>query len=88
MKIILNGEKMKTKDIAHKYIKDKLDLTEYYGENLDALWDILSTYNEEIEIELICKERLIEYLGEYGEAIIEVFQDVEEENLRIKFNMI
>lgn len=88
MRIILNGDKMKTKDIAHEYIKYRFKFPDYYGENLDGLWDILSTYNDEIEIELIYKDSLIKYLNQYGEELIKVFQDVESENDKIRFTII
>ena len=37
--IVLYGEEMK--ENPHEYIKEKLDLPDYYGENLDALYDCL-----------------------------------------------
>lgn len=87
MKIILDGNEMKTKEIAHDYLKKKLSLPEYYGENLDALWDILSTCDHEIEIELMNKDRLIDNLKKYGEDLIELLQDVEIENSKIYFKI-
>ena len=44
-KVKLNGNKMKSKEEAHLYIKKKLKHPEYYGNNLDALWDTLSSIN-------------------------------------------
>lgn len=35
----------------------------YYGSNLDALYDVLITYNESLEISVINKEKLLENLG-------------------------
>lgn len=81
--ITLNGKNMTSKKRAHDYIKWKLKSKEYYGENLDALWDVLSTYNQEIEISFISTDALIECLGDYGEAIISVFKDAAEENTKI-----
>lgn len=86
--IILDGKKMATKEMAHLYIKWELKATEYHGKNLDALWDVLSTYDESINISLINKDRLIEDLGDYGESIIEVFKDAEKENDKINFKII
>ena len=43
IEIKLNGSKMKDRETAHLYIKRKLSLPDYYGKNLDALWDLLST---------------------------------------------
>lgn len=88
IQIELNGKNMKTREETHKYLKEKLNLPEYYGENLDALWDILSTYSKPIKISFINKDELIKNLEDYGYALISVFQDVEEENTNIKFEII
>lgn len=37
--IRLNGDKMLDKASTQAYLKRKLALSDYYGENLDALWD-------------------------------------------------
>ena len=87
MKIRLDGRRMSTREIAHQYIKWKLNLPDYYGKNLDALWDLLSTYSDSMEICFFNKESLIDQLGDYGEAIVEVFQDAELENKNIKFTI-
>src|SRR5690606_12390324 len=87
MKVRLNGDKMQTKETTHEYLKRKLRILGYYGKNLDALWDILSTCSKPMEIELINEEKLIEHMGDYGKSIIEVFQDAEEENPNISFRV-
>ena len=86
--IIIDGKYMKTKGLAHMYLQDKLGICGYYGENLDALWDVLSSQSEPIEVKLINEYRLNESLGDYGKALIEVFKEAEEENPNIKFNVI
>lgn len=87
MEIRLDGRRMNTREIAHQYIKWKLNLPEYYGKNLDALWDMLSTYSDPIEICFLNEDSLIDQLGDYGEAIIEVFQDAQIENKNIRFTI-
>lgn len=42
MEIIIDGERIKTTDDFHLEIKEKLEFPDYYGENLDALWDCLT----------------------------------------------
>ena len=37
MKIYLDRARLKEKEEAHAYLKEKLHLPEYYGNNLDAL---------------------------------------------------
>ena len=51
MKYVLDALKMKTKTEAHVYLKEMLALPEYYGGNLDALYDCLSECDD-IEIEI------------------------------------
>lgn len=85
IRIILDGKKMTTRAMAHDYLKCLLTLPNYYGRNLDGLWDILSTYSEPITISLINGNALIESLGDYGQAIIDVFQDADKDNDTIHF---
>lgn len=87
-KIEFDWKDITTRDNAHSYIKEKLDLPRYYGKNLDALWDVLSTYGEKIEISFINTEFLLEHLGGYGKSIIKVFEDAERENKNIKLEII
>lgn len=84
-KIILDGTLMTSKTAAHKYIKEQLCFPDYYGENLDALWDLLSTMKREISIYLINEAEMIENLGEYGRLLEGVFQDASYENDSICF---
>lgn len=52
MKYVLDARRMRTKEEMHTYLKEALDLPEYYGKNLDALFDCLREMNgAEIEIE-------------------------------------
>ncbi|MGN1266775.1 MAG: barstar family protein [Dorea sp.] len=52
MRYILDADFMKTKEDVHTYLKEQLELPEYYGANLDALYDCL-TEQDDIEIEII-----------------------------------
>jgi len=78
--IRLNGAKMVDKATTHAYLKRKLALPAYYGENLDALWDCLSTDFSQKKIIIYKSETIIENLGSYGRLIIKLFQEVAEEN--------
>lgn len=40
--IIIDGRKIQNKEVLHDVLKDKLDFPDYYGRNLDALWDCLT----------------------------------------------
>lgn len=82
-KILLDGYEMTDKKNTHNYLEEKFDFPDYYGGNLDALWDMLTSISEPIEIELINANGLVENMGRYGENIIRVFKDVVKENTNI-----
>lgn len=42
MIIVLDAEKMTTRSKAHPYLKEMLHFPDYYGNNLDALYDCLT----------------------------------------------
>lgn len=85
--IRLNGNKMLDKASTHAYLKQKLDFPDYYGENLDALWDLLVTDFCPKKITIYRPGAIIENLGAYGEAIINLFQEAAKENKYIQLNI-
>lgn len=86
-KILLDGNLMKSKKDLFKLIKDKLNIDSFYGDNLDALWDVLSVYDKYLLIEMINTSTLLFYLGGYGNALIATFKDLSDENEHIKFKL-
>ena len=77
--VILDGRMMIDKDRTHRYLKDTLEFPDWYGKNLDGLWDLLTDYYSDEKIYLINEAEMLKYLGDYGEKIINVFQDLNEE---------
>lgn len=49
-KVILDGRRMERASQSHQYLKEKLELPDYYGENLDALYDLLTECPRTTEI--------------------------------------
>lgn len=43
-KIILDGEKLKAEQDIHDILKKELDFPDYYGNNIYALWDMLTAW--------------------------------------------
>jgi RNAse (barnase) inhibitor barstar len=64
---------------GHDYLMEALDLPDYYGKNLDALYDCLTEM--EGEIDLINADQV-------DEDILETFKDAANENDFLKFNII
>ena len=67
--IVLDGRKMTDRETVHTYLKRKLELPEYYGSNLDALYDCL-TEMENLEIQV----KMPDETTPYFERIIRVLK--------------
>lgn len=72
---------------VHKIIKDELELPDFYGENLDALWDsVTGIMYVPANIKIIFKPETKPSadLANAVEEIISVFKEAEEEYGQIK----
>jgi ribonuclease inhibitor len=57
MKVVLDAMKMQTRKEVHVYLKEMFDFPEYYGNNLDALYDCLSDMDDvEVEIQNLAND--------------------------------
>ena len=83
--VILDAKKMLEKEKMHEYFAKKFDLPEYYGRNLDALFDCLCEINEPMLIKLKNEDAL---QGDTKESLIRLFHDVCNENEMVKFELI
>lgn len=74
--IVLDGKLMQSKESAHAYIRAAFRFPEYYGANLDALYDLLTEMRrQELTVTLINGDALRDALGEYGDGIVSCFED-------------
>ena len=84
-KIILNGENMTTRATAHAEIKREMGFPEYYGGNLDALWDMISATSAEVELHNPVP--MLNGLGKYGCKLLETFFEAAEDNENFSFRL-
>ncbi len=82
----IDGAKMETRTAAHHEIAKNLDFAEYYGANLDALWDMMSTF--EGNVVLKNPGEMLESIGSYGNRILSVFYEAEEMNPGLRFHVV
>lgn len=82
---ILDGERILDKDMLHDTLAGAMDFPDWYGRNLDALYDCLTDMPEEIEIRIRNENALTEHLGNYAAALKKVISAAAEENYRIRW---
>ena len=70
MEIILDANFLGEKKEAHEYLMEMLDLPDYYGHNLDALYDCLS---ERCDLNLVIVNSAD--AGEYFEKLVPIFEE-------------
>ena len=83
--VILDAKKMVKKEKMHEYFAKKFDLPEYYGKNLDALFDCLCEINEPTLIRLK-NEKFLDDSAK--ESLTRLFRDVCNENELVKFELV
>ena len=64
----------------HRAFSSRLHLPGFYGDNIDALFDCLTSLPEKTTIRLMHAESLIHNLGSYGRAAINAITRAEREN--------
>lgn len=83
--VILDGNSIFSKTDLHRTLAQDFSFPEWYGSNLDALFDCLTDYPEEVTIEIQASAAFNENLGGYAQAFRKVLQAVTEENPRVHF---
>ena len=84
----LDGALMTDRETAHSYLKSTLALPEYYGRNLDALYDLLTEQGSPIRIVLKNTAVLSANLNAYADMLISTFQEAAAENPMLEFEII
>ena len=83
MEVILDGALITDRAALHDLLAEKFVFPAYYGRNLDALYDLLSAYPEQVFVTVIHTNRLLENLGRYGKSVIQTLQDISRDNSKI-----
>ena len=84
MRIELDCRNMVDKPAAHAYLKQMLSLPEYYGNNLDALYDVLTERREDVSLVLLHWRQLGAQMGAYGMSLLETLRQASEENPKLE----
>lgn len=79
MTILINGKRMLSKEETHRYISQKLNFPDYYGKNLNALWDMLTTIHKKTTIHMYNIDYFLSH-SEYKQKLIDLLVGASEEN--------
>ena len=84
-KVILNCEKLLQRKQAHLYLAEMLDFPDYYGKNLDALYDCLTEIREcTIVLE---GEAILRGSENYGAKVVKVLKEAAHANPCLKLEL-
>ena len=78
-KVLCDLSSLAGREQIHEYLKIKLDFPDYYGKNLDALYDCLTDISEDVCVGLYLPSADAE-TADYCRRIRRVFTDAEQEN--------
>ena len=80
MEILLDGNTIKSKEDLFETLKEQIDSDEFHGSNLDALWEVLQQYTDELQISIRNVEAFKDNLGDYTALLLNLFVDLVESN--------
>lgn len=86
-KVVIDFSECQYVGSLHNEIKSKLNLPDWYGRNLNALWDSLTGIIEtpvEIKIVFKPKTKAVQKMEPFVKQIMDVFKDAESEYNEIK----
>ena len=78
--IILNTDKISGRDELHDLFQEALSLPEWYGRNLDALFDVLTDIGEDTKVIVELGGLEQQSLGAYMRQLLSVLRDAAKEN--------
>ena len=85
MKVIINCENLPNRKQAHEYLAQMLDFPEYYGKNLDALFDCLTELND---CTIVLKGAEALFQDSYGAKVRKVMEKAAKSNPGLKLEVL
>ena len=88
MKIVeLDGSKMDSIQNTPIHLQESMELPESYGENLDAMYDVMSDIRENTFVFVLNSQQMRTSLGDYGVRMEQVWENLEQNNKHLSFFM-
>lgn len=74
-KVIIDGSRIHDRMELFCSLKEQLQEEEFQGNNLDALYDVLTGCKERVQVEITCGTELKAALGDYGDRLMRMIRD-------------
>lgn len=87
MKILIDGQKINSRLMLHTELLNQGGFPSYYGKNLDALYDLLTTSDQQYQFEFKNLEDLYHHLGHYCKSFFYTIEEAMLENDKIEVNI-
>lgn len=81
--IVLDGLELRSLEEVHDRFAQALALPEWYGRNLDALFDCLTDLGEPVTVRLLHQKVLEDRLGRRGRALVRLLRRAATENPQV-----
>lgn len=84
---IIDGQKMTSTDKLYHRLSEMIWFPNYFGQNIDALWDVLTEIYEPTEIHFKNVDIFLEEMDTYGMKVVRMFKmlDHQTENYTVYF---
>lgn len=73
--ILLDGKEIRSRADLYRSLKAQLNSDHFTGNNLDALYDILTEEKERVQVRIVRPEALRASLGDYLDRLMRVLLD-------------
>ncbi len=78
--VVIDGALASSRDALHTLLAQQLSFPDYYGRNLDALYDLLTERQTPTQLVIQRRAALEAALGAYGAALLETLAGAAQEN--------
>lgn len=78
--VFLAGKELSSEAKTHEVLKEKLELPDYYGENLNALWDCLTGWvSMPLKVVWTDFDLSKKQLGDFADELLQLFLEAKDE---------
>ena len=83
MEIIIDGQRIDSAEQLYRTLGEQLELPVYFGNNLDALYDVLTEFSRPLEVRMWNEPMLDQKLGSYAARLRRMLRDAAGNNRRL-----